>query len=457
MKRLMSILAAAALFSGSLAMTAYAAKKEEAPVTAYPAKDMATGMKDAPAAITAANLSCTMKNAAYLGSSTSEDKATKKKIKVDAYEVACDSGMGYIVTKNGDGVGQSFDCIEAQAQYDTAVAAKKTGAVHCKLPENANLASMIQPVLTKSGLRCTANNIAFIGSKADAKITGYEIGCSEGGGYLIQVKTDTQTIQSSSSCLQAEVGNYDCKFTPKGAARIAGVAAMANGFDKSCQVANARWVGTAADKHDFYEVACTGKPGFFVEVNNGSPVKSIDCVRAQNIGGGCKMTDMGAAKATAASSYTEVLKTNGVSCTPTDFRVIGKEPRTQRDVVEFKCPEQSAGLLTLIVGAGSTGRFEKMDCFTAKERGLECALTTKAELLTRLTPILVAIEKKCTPTDYRMVGPGETDGDILEVKCSAGEQGYILDLPASRAKTIKTLSCTQAARGLDKCEIPGNS
>jgi hypothetical protein len=112
--------------------------------------------------------------------------------------------------------------------------------------------------------------------------------------------------------------------------------------------------------------------------------------------------------------------------------------------------------VAVIPVAGATGQFEHYDCLGASERTVDCNLTKKEQLLANLKPILTAIEKVCEPVDYRMHGPDDGDGDVVEVKCGGGQQGYILDLPASRAKTIKTLSCEQAARGDDKCIIPGN-
>ncbi|MBS0295563.1 MAG: hypothetical protein JSR45_04570 [Proteobacteria bacterium] len=456
MKRLMSALAAAALFSASLGMTAYAAKDEKpaAPAT-YKDDQIKKGMAGAPAAAQALGLKCTIKNAALIGPGSI--MVDNKKVAGTSYEVACGEGMGYVFLKydKQDG-GQTYSCVDMQAQYDAAIAAKKAAPPRCMLPENSNLNAQIQPVVTKSGAKCTVTNVSSLGHDPKNAVTNYEIACSEGVGYVTRAFDNGEA--TSTNCLEASATlHYECKLTDK-TQRLAQITALSATYAKACQVSDGRFVGTTTDKHDLYEVACSGKPGFFLEVSTDGSARTIDCVSAQSIGGGCKMTDIGQAKQSAASGYTGTLQANGVSCTPTDFRVIGKEPRTKRDVVEFRCPEQPAGLLTLILTPGATGKFEKMDCFTAKERGLDCALTSKAELLARLKPILTAIDKVCTPTDYRMVSPDDGDGDIVEVKCSAGESGYILDLPGNRAKTIKTLSCAQAAKGnVDKCEIPGNA
>lgn len=456
MKRLMSALAAAALFSASLGMTAYAAKDEKPAAAGYKDDQIKKGMAGAPAAAQALGLKCTVKNAALIGPGSI--MVDNKKVAGTSYEVACNEGIGYIFLKydKQDG-GQTYSCVDMQAQYDAAIAAKKGAPPRCMLPENSNLNAQIQQVVTKSGAKCTVSNVSSLGHDPKNAVTNYEVACSEGVGYVTRAFDNGEA--TSTSCLEASATlHYECKLTDK-TQRMAQIVALSATYAKSCQVSDSRFVGTTEKEKDaIYEVACSGKPGFFLEVARDGTARTIDCVSAQAIGGGCKMTDIGQAKQSAASAYTGVLQANGVACSPTDFRVIGKEPRTKRDVVEFRCPEQPTGLLTLIVTAGATGKFEKMDCFTAKERGLDCSLTTKAELLSHLKPILTAIDKVCTPTEYRMISPDDGDGDIVEVKCSAGESGYILDLPGNRAKTIKTLSCAQAARGnVDKCEIPGNA
>src|SRR3977135_1120564 len=114
MKRLLSILAAAAVASGLLAMGASAAKKEDAPPAAT-ADQIKKGKADAPAAITAAGLQCTMTNAAWMGSGS--QTIDKKKVKGDNYEVACSEGMGYLLSKLENGQAQSYSCIQLASAY----------------------------------------------------------------------------------------------------------------------------------------------------------------------------------------------------------------------------------------------------------------------------------------------------------------------------------------------------
>jgi hypothetical protein len=453
MKQLALILAAAALVGGSAAGLALAAKPKEAPAVGLKEEQKTKGMADAPAVIAAAGLKCTPKAAAFLGAGSKD--VDKKKVKIEVYELACQEGPGYIVSKPEAGEPEAFNCIKAKSAFDGAGGKGQL----CQLPENASLAPQIQPSLAASGAACTASQVVWLGSSATSKVDRYEVACSDGGGYVLDVPLSGETPKAPISCIQAETGGYDCRFTPK-AARLTQISALATATPggKSCQVSDARWVGSdPKTQHDFYEIACTGKVGFFLETAKGAAVRDIDCVRAATIGGGCKMSDMTAARTAAAQSYSALLKTNGVTCSSTEFRVVGRENAANRDVVEFRCPERPAGLIAMIPGSGSTAKFEQMDCFSAGGRSLTCELTDKPAMLAMLKKILTAVDKVCDPSEFRVVGADETDGDYVEVKCGAGQQGYVVDLPPSRAKTNKTLTCTQAARGINKCTIPGNT
>ncbi len=450
MKRLLSILAAVAVVSGLLAMGAYAAKTD---APAPPSADqIKKGKADAPAAVAAAGVTCTIKNAAWFG--TGATVVDKKSVQVSRYEVACSEGPGYYILAFDKGATDAYTCVQMAGAY----ALNKKGP-RCSLPENMDINAQVQPVVDKSGLKCQVTDVLYLGTSVSDKVNHYEITCNGGGGYLIATTAAGAVSGEPNDCIAAspDAAHYQCKLTPRTAA-VAQIGSWAQKYDSACQVSDARFVGRTGDTHEmFYEVACTGKVGFIVDVKNGAPVKSVTCLEAKTtIGAECTLSDLTAVKAAAGSSYAAVLKANGVTCTPTDTFIIGKDPRTKRDVVEFKCPEQPWGLVAVIPGAGATGQFEHYDCIGAQERTVDCTLNKKSDILNNFKPILTAIEKVCEPVDYKAHGPDDGDGDEVEVKCGGGQPGYILDLPATREKTIKTLTCEQAGRGDDKCIIPGN-
>jgi hypothetical protein len=446
MKRLLSVLAAVVAASGLIAVGAYAAKDTSGAPAAPSAEVIKKGKAEAPAAVTQAHLSCTIKNAAYAGAG--QITIDKKKVAFEAYEVACDDGSGYVVDKFADGTGQAHSCLVMQKAYEV----NKKG-YRCSLPENVDLNAQMQRIVDKSGATCTVTGESYVGSTD--KLDRYEVGCAQGSGYLIDALHEG--TPTAITCLQAEAV-YDCKLTPK-AQRMQPVIAWTAAADKSCQVTNARFVGVTEAQHQFFEVACTGKPGYMLETNGSTLVKSVPCAEASGIGGGCTLTDMSQLKVGIAQSYGSALQSNGLTCNfGTNYQLLGKEPKTGRDVVEFSCPaEHPAGLVAMIVGPTAHGKFEAYDCFGARFLGTECSLTKKQQLLANLKPVFAAIQRTCDPVDYQVHYPDDAgNGSIVEVKCGGGQPGFILDLPMDAPKTIKTLTCEIAARGDDKCQIPGN-
>jgi hypothetical protein len=447
MKRLF-VLAAAALACGSLAVAAYSAapKKEDKP-NPPSAAQIAKGMKIGPEAVVSAGLKCTLKNAADLGSAM-VDGPDKGKVKAELVEVACTEGLGYIIRHVETGKSDAYNCLQVEAAYEQS----HKGA-RCSLPENTSAVAQLQPMFAKTGAKCTLSDAAAVG--ATPTFMRFEVACTEGMGYQFDVMNSGEVRPGVISCLEADAGANPCKLTTKAQA-VAQLVPLAQQADKNCKVSDARWIGTTSDSHNtYYEIGCTGRPGFILEANAaGAYVRTHDCLSAQAVGG-CKFTDVAQAKASASSGFGGALQSHGVTCTIADFKDVGHDS-AQRELVEFKCPEHAWGLVALIPAAGTSAKFETMDCISAKERAYDCTLTDKAAILANLKPILTAVGKTCDPTDYKVLGPGDF-GDTVEVKCSAGQGGFVVDLPPGRAKTAKTMTCVQAKGGVNECTIPGNS
>ena len=219
MKRLMSVLAAAVVASGLLVAGAYAAKTEA--VKGPPPESIKKGMTDAPAAVQAAGLSCTLKNAAWLGGG--KKTVDKKPVAVDIYEVACGEGPGYLIQKTPDQA-DAYTCIQLRA---SAAGGGKGKGPQCTLPENQNLGSQIQPAVDHSGISCKVADVAFLGTGQTDHLGHYEISCGSAGGYLINLDTKGAASGDPTSCLQAtsDPSKWLCKLTTKAQA-VAGIAAL---------------------------------------------------------------------------------------------------------------------------------------------------------------------------------------------------------------------------------------
>lgn len=420
------------------------------------------GMANAPAVIQRAGVRCTVTDAMYTGEGN-KPLPDGKTVKVETYEVACQEGLGYLMEDLGDSA-NAYDCIVAQAAAANAAAQPEPEAKGkkaqtrvfptCKLPGNQNLNASFQPVLAEAGARCTVTNVSYLGSSASTRMARYEVSCQEGLGYLVD-RPETASAQGSLKavdCLAAEAGGYECTLTPK-AQRVAYVASLAGTSNRQCAVSDARAMGTNAQGASFYEVACGAQPGYVMEVQNGRVARAIDCLEATGIGGGCKLTSAQAAMAAKETQFLQTLRAANIRCDGDQFRLIGKDTRNNRDVVEFKCADRAIGLVAFIPQQAG-GQVTSFDCIEAEGRAIKCELTTREQIMAQLTKALA--DQNCPVVNYAVLGASATEGEVLEIACT-GRSGMIIDLPTNRSAASRALTCGQsAARGGDKCRLPEN-
>ncbi|HYE42014.1 MAG TPA: hypothetical protein VEA15_01365 [Caulobacteraceae bacterium] len=428
-----------------------------------PEEQKAQGMANAPAVLQRAGVACTVSDALYTGEGTKAG-ADGKPVKVQTYEVACNEGLGFLLEDRGE-TAAAYDCIVAKTAADNAAAAPapaakggkpapKAASPVCTLPGNADLNRSFQPILTQAGAKCTVTNISYLGSSPATKVGRYEVACQEGLGYLVdrpESAASTAPLKAV-DCLAAEAGGYDCTLTPK-AQRVAFVAAMASTAGRPCTVSDARAMGANASGSTFYEVGCGSAPGYVMEVKGGRVARAIDCLEAAGIGGGCKLTSTQVVMEAKEGQYLQTLRAKGVNCVGDEFRLIGKDTRNNRDVVEFKCSDRVGGLVAFIPQTGG-GNVTSFDCIEAEGRGIKCNLTDRAAIMKQLSASLTRFT--CNVTNYAVLGQSATDGEVLEVAC-AGRTGMIVDIPTSRGAATKGLTCqVSAERGGDKCTLPEN-
>lgn len=409
----------------------------------------AKGMADLPAIITATGANCQVAEATWHGFGENPIAGTNRKERVDVYEAVCTDRPGLLFFKRPTTT-DVVQCVQAARDPNTQ---------QCKLPGNADSFKQLQPQAAQLNLRCTITNAYWIGASPSLKVDRYELQCQEGPGSIITVPQAGSTEQLSSlSCLEAANGGYECRFTPR-EARLAPIAALARSQDAQCQVNDARFVGRDPNsKNGFFEVACAGKPGFMIEArnNDSEAVRSIDCLRAQRIGGGCRLTDVAAVSAAASQQWTSRLQAAGVQCQATDFRMIGVETSTRRDVVELKCSDRPIGLVGLFPQQGATSRVEALNCLDIQRKGQSCTLTPKADVVAFLNPLIKPTRADCDVSDFRMIGLSTNNGSIVEIACANG-RGYIAEMAANGQSISTALPChISASRGGDRCEIPGN-
>lgn len=400
---------------------------------------------------------CVVTDARFIGKGRAREN--NKTINTVSYEVDCQEGFGWIVVGRDQGLEPAgYNCLMA-ANYNEQLAAQKKPLFEaCRMPANLDVNTPMQGYATAAGLACTVSDAYWMGVFPDTKVDKYEIGCADGDGWILDVPRKDSTVQLSAiDCIRASsAGGYECRFTPA-ADRIAVVQRMGQAGGRACAVDQIRLLGVTARGTSFYEAKCAdGTPGYVLESDlQRKTVRTIDCLRATGIGGGCTLTDVSGLTRAKAGEYAARLRAVGVDCTATDMRVIGVETASNREMVELSCSNRSVGVAGLFpTSAGGT--VEPYNCVAVESRAQKCVLTTKEQLMAWLTPMMAPYRADCVVSDYRVIGTSIADGTITEIACDNG-RGYIVELNKLGTKIDSSVPCHIAAtRGLDRCEIEGN-
>lgn len=421
--------------------------KTDKAAAAASAKGKEKGMADTPALLQQAGYSCTPSDANYLGvNKTKDDKG--KETQTNIYEVACPGTLGYLVMSKEGSPPEAYDCLKLAAAQKV-----NPKALTCALPENANPLPALQPFVAKAGITCTINKARFFGSNSTNKVDDYEVGCAEGGAYILVIPAPGSTRQLvAESCFSAAREGVSCEYQPKETI-VAQIKTMAAGANRTnCQITDASWVGQAANKHDFYEIACAdGKSGFMIETDGPKFLSAIDCARATAIGGGCKLTTISEGDTSDSATYTKLSKESGYDCAVTSYRSFGVEPNGGREIVELACSNHPAGTVAFLpTGKGQTGDF--INCARADARGLKCGLAKPDATYAAINDQLKALGKDCPVNGARGMGHTESGDDYVEVTCSTGG-GLVLHYGPGREKLSEVLACAQAKGIGEGCKL----
>ncbi|HEY4113591.1 MAG TPA: hypothetical protein VGM17_05960 [Rhizomicrobium sp.] len=225
----------------------------------------------------------------------------------------------------------------------------------------------------------------------------YEIACADGMGYFVvsqnpepPVGYSCFTIEGQRAAAAAKGQKFEeaCVLPENKDLRAVAGDVMRN-LGTTCKVTRLQWMGQDDTKHSEYtEAACNDGKGYILATAlPGSPMQGnvIPCSEANGHGLACRLTNTATASAAAGSKegsptvddFKTALTQHGVACTvaaDTDIRLIGKQNKSQRHVVEFKCPEQPKGLVVLIPLGSNSSPFQTMDCAAAAKIGAACKL-----------------------------------------------------------------------------------
>jgi hypothetical protein len=444
-------LAVALVMSALAPAGAWAAKAPPPPPVTK--ENRAAGMAAAPGLITAANLDCQLADARKIGESIDP----KTKAKSTLYELACTGNEGVIVDQGGAGPPSVFTCIEAgQPRPDG-----KPSPTACILPGNLDPDAGLAPYIAKSGVPCTTDKVRPLGHSPTSAV--YELVCHESpGGYLLQISAPPRLDKpvSMNPCIGfSESGNVKCTLTDR-ATQLSVVDKLAAASGKPCTVKDRSFIGVAQSGKMYYEVACSEGKGYILEqAANGTLANAIDCLAAEGIAGGCKLTDTRQAKTEQNALYGKLAKAAGYNCDVSGYAPLPStaDIPAHSEVVEVTCANRPDGAIA-VFPASSSQTAIIYDCAHSELVGYRCSLSKPSAAYPKLTDELVSFGKKsCTVSNARAVGVTADKKGFTEVACSDGLQGYMIEYDVSPLKMTSVIICSEAKGIAGGCTLPGNT
>lgn len=233
-------------------------------------------MNAAKAAATANGLSCNVTEAALRGVTPENN---------DLWEVACQSGPGYMVTSPGKS--QPFDCtvLASQAEQAKADGVEVPAVAVCVLKGNQITTAAYASYATAAGVSCTVDGGVPLGPNA------YEIGCANADGYVIERKDNAWT---KAPCWRmAASTDGSCKLSTAAESNAVWKDILAGTDAASCNVEKTRQIGVDGQKLVIYEVQCSGNIGYLARVNASAKAEKLHACSdpaTAGIGGGCQLT-----------------------------------------------------------------------------------------------------------------------------------------------------------------------
>lgn len=236
-------------------------------------------------ALTAAGQTCQIAEVKHLGQNEERQMI---------YEAACANAPGFVILAADPP--QVFNCLELAATAAQQTDPNAPQGQLCALPANQNGLELAKAWAQQAGVTCTVDQAMAIGKAEDGSIV-YEIGCTGSDGYWLEQNAGTWKARD---CLSVTAGGGTCKFTAGDEQAAVFTAKLANTDASDCAVSQVRLMGQNANG-TFAEVKCsTDGEGYILRMDGVGAVQQVySCRIAQRIGGGCTLTTIAGAPATA--------------------------------------------------------------------------------------------------------------------------------------------------------------
>jgi hypothetical protein len=285
----------------------------------------------------------------------------------------------------------------------------------------------------------------------------FELACQDGSGWILETSAPPRLDKPATMepCIGFPPdGNVSCKLTDRNA-QLAVIDRLLAKSGKACTIKDRRYVGATESGSIFYEVACQEGKGFMLEATANSDLKqAIDCAGADAIAGGCTLTDARQAKTEQSGLYSKFAAKAGFQC-----QVSGYAPLpgpSNKDVVEMACSNRPDGAIG-IFGASENDPATIIDCAHSELKSYRCTLTKASAAYPTLTADLKALGRStCQVSNARTVGVSADQHGYIEVACSDGLAGYMIEYNLSPIKAVTPIVCAEAKGISGGCTLAGN-
>lgn len=430
----------AAMTLGVLAPGAVFSQSKDSGVTDAQRK---RGMAEAPAVAQAAGVTCQVADARFIGEVADKKAKTKKSY----YEIDCSQGMGFVL-ETDPAKPMAFSCLESGAPGPDG----KPGSLACKLPGNQNTLAEVAALAQKAGVSCTVEQARAIGQTPTNTLM--EVLCQGGSGFVLTAGKPpiaTASAEAASCLLYDEADtNVKCTLADK-ATRMAVVDAVVKQANNGCVVKDRRFVLTSKDNFNYFEASCQDGKGYIFKADAAGRLnQTLDCAKAEHVGGGCTLTDSRAARTEQAELYTRLAKAANFPCDVTSY---GALPAAGgKDVVELVCANGTGG-----IGVFEAGKGTIYNCAHAQIAGYRCSINKGDNGASALTADLRKLGKgTCSVKDSRVVGKTAGGSAYIEVNCADGLAGYMIEYTASTLAPKEAIGCAFAKSIGGGCQLPGN-
>ncbi len=409
------------------------------------------GMAAAPGLVSAGGLDCQVADARLVGEGT--DIKTKQKSQV--YELACTGNEGLLVQQTAGGAPTTFTCVQVAEPLPDG----KPNPTQCALPGNSDPKTGLAPYIAKANVVCTPDKVRALGQSATEVV--FELACKEpNGGYILQIsappRLDKPVLMSPCAAMSA-TGSIKCTLTDR-ATQLAVVDKLVAQSGKSCIVKDRAYVGATTTGKTFFEVACQDGKGYILEqAAGGGFSRAVNCADADSIAGGCKLTDARASQTEQAGLYTSLANKAGFACDVSRYAPLpGSADTGSMEVVELACSNRPDGAIAMF-GASASQPSVIYNCIQSELFGYRCSLTKAAAAYPKLTADLKALGKSsCDVSNARTVGVTADKHAYVEVGCSDGLPGYMIEYTLSPIRPTTPIVCAEAKGISGGCTLPGN-